>query len=141
MPLPEHLLMLEVLSQRMESGLGLSADQLHRTFSSVESGNIKLLESTTEIGRYIGYIAYGYFDAPTLRLLSRTGQLPKNRHEWNEGRIMFVHDVVIQARWRDEGIRQLRHFVSDTRALAHKRRSTLMLYSCGRRKRAHHLRA
>ena len=90
---------------RALAGLETSIEQGTRLMHSVYSGNYRFLYGSAN--EHEGYIIWAAIDRHSYLSLKRGGPMPRYRHEWNEGSLVLVLDVVLVARARGRFLTQL----------------------------------
>lgn len=108
----------EVLHVNGVLGRGLSVLEMIRLKNSFENGFIKILKDS-EYG-VIGYILYAKVDAYTVRSILNL-EFPRYSYEWNDGKFVFIHDLVISRRCGNVSFRPIVEFIKDQKALVYQR--------------------
>lgn len=118
------------LEIRLMSGLDTSCRRTLELLNASRTAGIEILRAPS--GSHIGYISTAKMDRWTLRALARKGEMPGSGHEWTEGNIRVIHDVVFVPGWNAVCAQLLRAYVYQHRAVARVRNGRV-LWSARRR--------
>ncbi|MBT0722442.1 hypothetical protein HGT70_14280 [Rosenbergiella collisarenosi] len=90
---------------RMAAGLGSSPLQQKWVYFSASTQKVTFIY--TPSGVMAGYFIWASVNRDTWRQLKSTGVWPVYRHEWDEGTLSLILDVLILPEWRGSLIPQL----------------------------------
>lgn len=94
--------------------------------NAAKDQRIKVFFSSTKTP--IGYIAWAHLNKEALIMMSKTIKMPPYPHEWNEGKLMVVFDVVFAPQWEKIAKGKLIRFLNKQRFFAFTRRGKFRAY-------------
>jgi hemolysin-activating ACP:hemolysin acyltransferase len=101
-------LIIETLDLRAGAGLSLTPGEFLNIRNAGVANTLRLF--CDALSRPIGYVSWANVSGATIRRLSRSGRWPFYLHEWREGGICLITDVMLVRQHRSEAIRHLRTF-------------------------------
>lgn len=116
----------EALLVRIARGLETSSNHLSKLIDAGVFGRIHILRNHSL--QPIGYVAYATITKSTLKMLGRTHGVLYYSHEWNEGNIVHIVDIVLDRNYETTAIAKLREFLNGKRLISFIKRSRLMVY-------------
>ncbi|NIF20355.1 hypothetical protein [Candidatus Pantoea multigeneris] len=111
---------------RMVAGLDSSLIVQKWAYFSASADKVSFLQ--TPQGATVGYVLWASVNRDTWRQLKNTGRLPVYRHEWSEGKLSLILDVVVIPEWRGSLNLQLLRLRRDHAAIYGLHRDRLFRY-------------
>lgn len=111
--------LIAALELRLMPRGGISAMEFLNLQKSARVGMLRIFRD--QLTRPIGYIAWAMIDRASLGRLLKYGRYPAYQHEWKEGGVCLILDVLVASRGRCEAISSLREFVRGQRAVVYAR--------------------
>ncbi|MDC4556349.1 hypothetical protein OHV93_17050 [Acinetobacter baumannii] len=93
--------------QLLRSYSGLDTTVLNSKYNYFSIAADKYFFINTSSGVLAGYITWASINRDTYMQLKTTGNFPRYYHEWIEGNITLILDVVIIPEWRKSLIKEL----------------------------------
>ena len=119
---------------RLNSGLEMSKEHIGILSLANNSGGIKVFRGI--YNEPIGYVVYASLLRESVERIHTYGMFPMYPYEWSEGRITYIVDVVLSAKWRDDAMRAMMEWFFKKRVVAFSRRNEFRMYTrCGRLRR------
>jgi hypothetical protein len=124
-PFPESLS--NVIDMRIVNRLDTSPFSLGAIKCSVLDGKIEVFK--TLVKNHIGYVAWTTVTKETFVLMTKTKSMPAYAYEWNEGKLMVIHDVLFLQHWNKMAKAMLMDFLRKQRFIAFIRRGKVHVWS------------